>query len=575
LAEESGTQGATGSEYPVFKSEGGAFDRIKFEEDFKKNKGGNLDQEEVKKMSSADSAGTAAKFFYTISFNKNLRELDPEFSNNLIFYREAYSQSDEDKNLISKNIDEGKSVDGKDIFEMSKKSANQKYNNANILKTGKVTKIIETIGSIDEIEKFEKYNSVKSDFDSKIKDEKIKFDSILDRFFDFLYLFNQPGADEAGAANASKYYTPENNAMISAFAKILEAEGFNSPDVLEMSKKYDENINKLIESRGGKKAEDVIKEAGEEAKKEATAKTEEQKLEDKSIASTTGPTGPVGPVESTTPITVTPTSTTGATTTTTTETLTTTTTTTTPSTTGPTGSDKVEGAKTTETKSATGGTGAKSEAEKRQEELLTSTLGVKFSESGGTGDKKGTGGTGAKSEVEKRQEELLSSLLGIKFPEPGSTGATGTTGTKTSTTPKTENKETKLEEKISPENVKSPETSTTSTPIKETTTQNLSSPVTPEAPKNESTENKTESGATTNTTTTTNTQTETNTETTPGNTTEGNTTSNIKNEESEKEKMELNKEMNDNIKSMVSLLNQLNSTLQNPLIVIPNDKKFN
>jgi hypothetical protein len=36
----------------------------------------------------------------------------------------------------------------------------------------------------------------------------------------------------------------------------------------------------------------------------------------------------------------------------------------------------------------------------------------------------------------------------------------------------------------------------------------------------------------------------------------------------------MNKEMANNIKTMVNLLGQLNNTLQSPLIVIPNDKKF-
>ncbi len=34
------------------------------------------------------------------------------------------------------------------------------------------------------------------------------------------------------------------------------------------------------------------------------------------------------------------------------------------------------------------------------------------------------------------------------------------------------------------------------------------------------------------------------------------------------------KELGDNMKSMVTLLTQLNNTLKNPLIVIPNGKKF-
>ena len=56
------------------------------------------------------------------------------------------------------------------------------------------------------------------------------------------------------------------------------------------------------------------------------------------------------------------------------------------------------------------------------------------------------------------------------------------------------------------------------------------------------------------------------------------TTSEAQKESEDKTKKEdqdkINKEMSDNMKSMVSLLTQLNNTLKNPLMVIPNNKKF-
>ena len=47
-----------------------------------------------------------------------------------------------------------------------------------------------------------------------------------------------------------------------------------------------------------------------------------------------------------------------------------------------------------------------------------------------------------------------------------------------------------------------------------------------------------------------------------------------KNQEVEEQRQAKEKEMQDNIKMMVTLLTQLNNTLQNPLMVIQNEKKF-
>jgi hypothetical protein len=581
----SGTQGSTGSGFPVFKSVEGAFDRAKFHKTISSGAGSIITPETFDAMKAADSAGQAAKLFYAISFNKNLRELDPEFRSDLVFYRLAYSEDKVDKNLISEDIDEGKSVDGKDIFEMSKRSAKQKYNNAKILKEGNVTQIIENIGSISEIEGFESYDSVKDEFDSKIKDEKLKFDVLSDKFLDILGYFNQEGA----SVNAKMLYTPENNAMISAFAKILEGEGFNSASVLEMSKRYDDNIKKLIESKEGKKAEDVIKDAAQEAKKEeAKTKTEETKIEEKKsetpsgptgsaqVAGSTGSAGSTGTVESASNETKkTETPTTGPTASTSTENLTNKSTTGTTGTTGGTGgTGKAEDIKTGNKKGKKGKdtTPALSESNKGILEMLglkmPSKEGDKKEGEGGDekGKGKGKGTTTGSAEVDKTLEEL-----GFKKPKEESGDTKGKGKGKTDNKSKSENKETKLDEKVSTNNDKKTETSTTNTPIKETTTQNLSSVNTPTTDK---TEDKKED---TKTTTSTITSTENKTEDKKSDTevkTEGTQQKEGENKEKTGDQDKAMKELGDNMKSMVTLLTQLNNTLKNPLIVIPNGKKF-
>ena len=575
MAGETGTVG--GSEFPVFKSSAGAFDRAKYEEQDKariisdginaRSTGKEIDEDLVEKKKAVEQAASEAIKFYDDSYNKNIKELDPAIDTNSIFYREAYSGTDSDKKQIKRKLDKGETIDGKEIFEMSKKSATNKIGNAQLLKNGRVTEILENIG-LKDVSNFDLYDSVRDDFNSKVKDEKFKFDPLLTKFEKILDYFNVKESSLA-SQYAPILYTPENMAILSALAKVLEAEGFDNESVKNSSKNYDENINKLVDKSKAGTVEDIRKLLpGATAATGPTGTTIENKLEEKKIESPTGPTGAsVAPIESTTSSTgaMSTTGSTGPTTTTTTETITTVTT----STTGPTGSSapgKVEGAKTPAT-SGTGATGVTTaDVKKRQEDLLSSILGIKFEAA--TGETGGTGGTGGKKkEPEKKKEETsLEKKNQIVSP-------TGPTGPQN---PTAENKETKLEEKISSNTPEKTETSSINTPIKETETQNLSSVITPESGGTGANQN-TQTGQTntgeTNTTTSTQTKTaEVKTEGGGTNTTEEPAKTEDKAALEEKQKND--KEMAENMKSMVDLLTRLNNTLQNPLVVIPNNKKF-
>ncbi len=594
MAGETGTSGATGSEFPVFKAGEGAFDRAKYEEQDKARvvsdgvnvrlTGKEIDEDLKVKKKSADEVIKNARKFYNESFEKNLKELGEGIDTKAIYFTEAYSGADADRSTIGRKIDKGETIDGKEIFEMSKQAAENKIGNAKLLKDGRVTDIVENLG-LGDVKKFDLYEDVKSDFDSKIKNDKIKFDPLLENFskvLDFFSITAQPAASQY----APILYTPENMAIISALAKVLEAEGFTNESITKMSKAYDDNIKKLIEKKEGKKAEDVIKEAAQEAKKDETAtKTEEQKLEEKkSEPNKSGPTGPPpASIESASGTGASPTGTTGSS--------------------GVTGSaspenltTKTEEKKEPETQKAeqkldeksTGSTGTtgttgkvedkKSKGKGKEKEPTFSEpvkgildmLGIKApAAKEGEGDKgegdkgKGKGITTGSAQVDKNLEEM-----GFVKPKEGESG--GDKG-KSDNKSKTENKETKLEEKVSGNTDKKSETSTTSTPIKETQTQNLSSVSTPDNTKKD---DKKEDNKTTTTTTTENNTTDKKTE-------EPNdvkTTSEAQKESEDKTKKEdqdkINKEMSDNMKSMVSLLTQLNNTLKNPLMVIPNNKKF-
>jgi len=573
LAGETGTQG---SEFPIFKSGEGAFDRAKFKEQESamvssgQLTGKEIDEDLKKKKKSADDVIKEANTFYNDSFEKNLKALDPAYDPKLIYYSEAYSGDYADRKDIKKKIDDGEAVDGKEIFEMSKGSAKNKIGNAQKLKTGSVTQIVENLG-VKNIKEYEKYDQVKEEFDSKVKDEKLKFEPLLDKFLNIISYFN----GEGGPMTDQKYkilFTPENNAIISAFAKILEGEGFGSESVLAMSKRYDDNLAKLIDkSKGGSiesmkmtKEGDVVAATGptgaatETKLAEKTGTTGPQPSSIESVTNTTGGTGgTTGPAVSPTETKLEEAkNTTG----------------TTEGTTGP----AVSSAETKleETKNITGGTGTvNSEPEKietvnresKVNSMLKDLFGIDSGVSGGTGGTGGTGDSKAKTETEKLAEKKAEDISGAPNVVTGSTGGTE------NKEPEKKNEETKLENKIDNKNEKVNETLPVSTGKIETATQNLSSvSTTVEKPK----EPEPNTATTTNTTTS---NTSSNTGSSGSTTTEvpkNETTDNEKKVEGNKTEGEGNKEMLDTMKTISALLVQLNSTMQGPLIVTSTNKKF-
>jgi len=555
LAGETGTQG---SEFPIFKSGEGAFDRAKFKEQESamvssgQLTGKEIDEDLKKKKKSADDVIKEANTFYNDSFEKNLKALDPAYDPKLIYYSEAYSGDYADRKDIKKKIDDGEAVDGKEIFEMSKGSAKNKIGNAQKLKTGSVTQIVENLG-VKNIKEYEKYDQVKEEFDSKVKDEKLKFEPLLDKFLNIISYFN----GEGGPMTDQKYkilFTPENNAIISAFAKILEGEGFGSESVLAMSKRYDDNLAKLIDkSKGGSIESMKMTKEGD-----VVAATGPQPSSIESVTNTTGGTGgTTGPAVSPTETKLEEAkNTTG----------------TTEGTTGP----AVSSAETKleETKNITGGTGTvNSEPEKietvnresKVNSMLKDLFGIDSGVSGGTGGTGGTGDSKAKTETEKLAEKKAEDISGAPNVVTGSTGGTE------NKEPEKKNEETKLENKIDNKNEKVNETLPVSTGKIETATQNLSSvSTTVEKPK----EPEPNTATTTNTTTS---NTSSNTGSSGSTTTEvpkNETTDNEKKVEGNKTEGEGNKEMLDTMKTISALLVQLNSTMQGPLIVTSTNKKF-
>ena len=621
--------GGTGSEFPVFKFDGG-FDRAKYDTQLKNMvengqlTGKEIDEDLKEKKGSVDKVSSSAMKFYDESFNKNLKELDPGIDPKSIYYIESYSDGGSNRKRIKRKIEKGESVDGKEIFEMSKDSAKNKVLNMTALKKGSVTEIVQNLG-FRNIKDFDSYDSVKSDFDSKVKGDNLKFDSFIDKFQDILSAFNDRGA--LSGQNAALLYTTENNAFISALAKILEDQGFDNESVTNSSKKYEENTDKLVakeKSGGGEKTLESAKTENkgevklsnkteelseskeskentketpegsksiESAKSESTGGTKTQETSGATkLESTTGtvienkisvdvskgentaaPSAGVGTsVNETTPSTSPGGSTPVAETTPTTiedkkiesiENVTTEVKTGVPVENKSTGS--VESSKLTETSK---------ESKSNENKTANSKAENKGTTLGSATETKSN--TEVANDTSSRQDSLFESLFGIKLGGKSSDSATMQSkkiesifGVSSNTV---SSKESKLENKGS--NIsKKAETSSTSSPIKETIKQNLASAI-PNIPTETKVEDKSEN--------TPQIKTETQTQTDElKNTDEKQETANksIENEQNKKDNEETklkSDEMQDNIKMMVTLLTQLNNTLQNPLIVIPNEKKF-
>ena len=584
MAGETGTQGATGSEFPVFKSESGAFDRAKYQEQSSELvKDGQLtgkviDEDLRKQKGSIDKVVSSAINFYDESFDKNIKEIDPAIDTKSIYYTEAYSDGGSHTSKIRRKIESGESVDGKEIFEMAKDSAKNKIGNMTTLKKGTVTEIVENLG-FKNIKDFDLYDDVKSDFDSKVKDEKLNFDSFIKKFGTLLTAFNDKGP--MAGQNSSLLYTPENNAFISALAKILEGEGFANDSIVNMSKKYDENVKKLSEKTESLESKKMNSEGEVSA---ATGTVSETKLEEKTTGNATGAATGAAELKGTT------------------EELKETKTTAVESS-GVTGASVATG-----TTSMTGSTATT--AENKLAEAKTET--PKTDQNQGTNNKTEvkTEAPKLESSVESNLNSRIKDLLGIdlngistkNLSATGGTGGTGGTNTSVGTTDsakliearakemgliqeekadkgtstvETKTEETKLEAKTE-SNIKA--NNETLSPINskiETTTQNLASVATPTETNKES-----ESTNTTNTSTNTSTA-STDTQGTEikssepslseSNTNIGKTETKI---EENKNNAEENKEMLNTMKSVEALLMKLNSTMQGPLIVTPTNKKF-
>jgi hypothetical protein len=644
LAEE-GKNPEEDSKIPVFKLDGG-FDRAKYDSQLRSMvtmggqvTGNTVDEDLKEQKKSVEDIEAKAIKFYDEKYDEALKKIDPGIDRSSVFYRESESNSSRDKKSIKKGIEAGKTVDGKEIIEMASNSAATKIKNTETLKSGTVTQLAEKIGR-EEIESFKGYDSIVAEFDKKMNNEKFNFETIIDGLFSKLDSINN------SEENAAPQYTTEDNALISALAKILELEGIKNESTTAMSERYESNTDKLAAKASNKgnaiesvKSETISKTEKEVSKTETTGEKLNEVVEKKETPSENTTVSPknestitaVEQVKSGENLDNTKASSTSMETTATsiapvTETKT--------NETGAkeevkaiegspiatpdqgkkeqTAEIKTEISNITNTNITTGSPAENTvqsleglaEASKLDTGESPTTLAVSsaptITESGSTAlsttpSIEGSAGsnvtatpTSTEPSAEKKESKLgmFESLFGKKYADlaKGAGGVMESSGGKLeSVIEKVGGGEipgvsagqltSKLEEGISTIS-KSNETSNVSTPIKETITQNLSS-VIPSLDK-EAEQNKTETTPEkTQTINKTETQaTENKTQEITQKTGDDQVKAIPETEEEKMERQKAEKEMQENIKRMVTILSQLNSTLQNPLIVIPNEKKF-
>lgn len=278
MPEETPKPAGGGEKSPIFQAATGAIDRA----GASATGGTGSEGGGEKKI---DKVLEEALKYYDQKYEEALKEIDPAFDPK-IPESTLVKELTKDSNAydIRDSLQEGKALDGvKDIVPLAENAAENKVNLVNELKSGSVTSIAERVG-YKGIKESENYKEVSGEFDKNIKDEKSKFDTALNKFWDsYLRIMNSDNMMLTEGL-VKKLYTPENNAIISALAKILEKKGFTSESVKIMSKRFEENLKKYLDS---KNPDEVMPfpgatgAAGTTGATGATGAKSEQKLEKK------------------------------------------------------------------------------------------------------------------------------------------------------------------------------------------------------------------------------------------------------------------------------------------------------
>jgi len=295
--------GGTEEKGPIFSTGAGAFDRAGYNEAITKGAAATIKDEDTEKRKTADKVQEEAQKYYNAKYEESIKKIDPAYDSKSVEASVAELTYNRNLREIKKNIDEGKPLEGvKDILPLAEESAENRISLTKSLKTGTTTQIAEKVG-ISNIKEMKAFDEVSEDFDAATKNEKLTLEESLSSLSRILSFFNNEIRD---ANVAAKMFTPQNNATISAIARILEKEGFSSEIVKTMSKRFEENLAKFAEKEGGK-IEGAMPTPGATgaatgATTGATTSTAPQKVEEKIEGKgATGATGAAGTPPSTEP----------------------------------------------------------------------------------------------------------------------------------------------------------------------------------------------------------------------------------------------------------------------------------
>jgi len=246
----------------TFKTEK-AFDRAKFNSDVTDK---IITKDQVSEKKSVDDVIKNATRYYSELYRDSLKKIDSAYVEDN-FYDYSVNNSASDRSAIIKKIDSGEAVTGKEIESMAVNSANVASESVKALKNSEVIKIIETIG-IDEIESMDGFYDAISTFEEALSTSQYTYEKSLEKLKEYLISKEEPKGNDL----------LEINAIVSAFASILNQSGFKTPIIEKEAGNAEKNIKLLLESKDGKIEGNV--EANKEQKEsaEGVLKTEENKL---------------------------------------------------------------------------------------------------------------------------------------------------------------------------------------------------------------------------------------------------------------------------------------------------------
>jgi hypothetical protein len=238
----------------------------------------NNDKDGTENYKSAEDVISSALDYYREKRDQIIKEEDQGYDRSKIEYDLAYMPS---KNYhkweFEEIIDSGKSIDSaKDIDPLSERDAKNYLSQVEILKNSSLYDVIslislEDLKSLKDQDAYDMVQDKALSFFEKYKkegsDKEIDFDGMIKSAMTSIAKYWNPGRP-MNEAVIKMLGTPENSFAVSAISEILKAAGSKNEFVSKGAARFENNLSKLIEKIEGKSTEEEFKEIVENKKKE-------------------------------------------------------------------------------------------------------------------------------------------------------------------------------------------------------------------------------------------------------------------------------------------------------------------